>query len=118
MSNETDYAQRSVGRDVGESLRDCRERPTCGLNARGAGRLASGLCCARALLNMQVMRYVFVVLLLGVTLCGFAADPPTPRTRAEVEAVLRQEQAASFALKPLRICLVASKRDHGPGEHD
>jgi type 1 glutamine amidotransferase len=67
---------------------------------------------------MHVMHHMFVVLLLGVTLSGFAAEAPKPRARAEVQAVLGKERAASFALKPLRICLVASKQDHGPGEHD
>src|SRR5258705_2723279 len=50
-----------------------------------------------------------------------AAEKPNPRTRAEVEAVLgkgSQQVGGSFALRPLRVCLVASKQDHGPGEHD
>jgi type 1 glutamine amidotransferase len=61
---------------------------------------------------------VFLAGVLGFALCGIAAEPPKPRSRAEVQAVLGKEHAGSFALKPLRVCLVASRQDHGPGEHD
>lgn len=45
--------------------------------------------------------------------------PPPVRTRAEVNAVLgKSEKADPANLRPLRILLVAGKKDHGPGEHD
>jgi type 1 glutamine amidotransferase len=46
---------------------------------------------------------------------GKAAAPP-PRTRAEVEAALAG--APEVPATPIRICLVAGRKDHGPGEHD
>jgi type 1 glutamine amidotransferase len=64
----------------------------------------------------------FCLIVLALTNCvlnTLAAEKPGPRTRAEVEAVLGKDQTAgSFTLRPLRVCLVASKQDHGPGEHD
>ena len=48
-------------------------------------------------------------------------EPPV-RSRAEVEAVLRQSRTGSTdtnqPVKPLNIVLVASKQDHGSGQHD
>jgi len=56
---------------------------------------------------------------VGFILAASAADKPNPRTRAEVEAVLgKSDKQTDFVLRPLRVCLVASKQDHGPGEHD
>src|SRR5262245_45935260 len=45
---------------------------------------------------------------------------PRPRSRsaAEVEAVLAGAPAAADKLRPLRVVLVAGKKDHGKGEHD
>ena len=42
---------------------------------------------------------------------------PPPRTVAEVEAVLAGSETINDH-KPLKILLVAGKKDHGPGEHD
>jgi type 1 glutamine amidotransferase len=74
------------------------------------------LCAAQ----YRFMRRILVGLaaVLGFALCGIGAEAPRPRSRAEVQAVLGREQGSSFALKPLRVCLVASQQDHGPGEHD
>jgi type 1 glutamine amidotransferase len=48
-------------------------------------------------------------------------EPPT-RSRSEVEAALTDRiadtRAANQPLRPLNIVLVASKQDHGPGQHD
>src|SRR6187397_2559033 len=56
---------------------------------------------------------------VGLMLAASAAEKPNPRGRAEVEAVLgKGDKQTDFALKPLRVCLVASQQDHGPGEHD
>ena len=45
--------------------------------------------------------------------------PPPRRTRAQVDAVLaRSEKPDANNLRPLRVCLVAGPKDHGPGEHD
>ena len=43
---------------------------------------------------------------------------PKPRAAAEVEAVLAGAAALEGKVKPLRIVLVAGKKDHGKGEHD
>jgi type 1 glutamine amidotransferase len=44
-------------------------------------------------------------------------EAPPPRTRAEVDAVLKgaDEKART---RPIHVVLVAGKKDHGPGEHD
>lgn len=47
-----------------------------------------------------------------------AGPRPKPRTAAEVEAVLAGAPAAASPGRPLRIVLVAGKKDHGKGEHD
>jgi type 1 glutamine amidotransferase len=46
-----------------------------------------------------------------------AKEVPAPRTRAEVQAVLKgaDEKAKT---RPIHVVLVAGKKDHGPGEHD
>jgi putative heme-binding domain-containing protein len=44
--------------------------------------------------------------------------PPPPRTRAEVQAILAGAPHPPEKTRPLRIVLVAGKKDHGPGEHD
>jgi type 1 glutamine amidotransferase len=49
-----------------------------------------------------------------------AAEAPTPRTRAEVRAVLDQAPAepGEDGLKELNVVLWADVKDHGPGAHD
>jgi type 1 glutamine amidotransferase len=48
-----------------------------------------------------------------------AKEPrPKPRDRKEVEAVLAGAPTPPEKIRPLRIVLVAGKKDHGPGEHD
>src|SRR5207244_413733 len=43
---------------------------------------------------------------------------PQPRTAAEVEAVLAGAPNPPEKIRPLRVVLVAGKKDHGAGEHD
>jgi putative heme-binding domain-containing protein len=43
---------------------------------------------------------------------------PPPRTRAEVEAILKGSTTPARPLRPLNVVLTAGKKDHGPGEHD
>lgn len=43
---------------------------------------------------------------------------PSPRTIAEVNAVLSDAPSAPQQWRPLRVVLVAGPKDHGPGEHD
>src|SRR5262249_39145329 len=43
---------------------------------------------------------------------------PPPRTRSEVEAVLKAVKPSSPPFKKLRIVLAAGPKDHGPGEPD
>jgi type 1 glutamine amidotransferase len=59
-----------------------------------------------------------VLLLSGVASFALAAGKPPPRSRADVQHVLASSHSLPPALQPLRLCLVASKQDHGPGEHD
>ncbi len=50
-----------------------------------------------------------------------APNPPPPRKRAEVEAVIRQSKSEKRESKnqtSFRIVLCAGPKDHGPGEHD
>ena len=54
-------------------------------------------------------------------LLTFLLNGPPVRSRLEVEAVLNKSKpavAASEPLRSLKIVLVASKQDHGPGQHD
>jgi putative heme-binding domain-containing protein len=44
--------------------------------------------------------------------------PPPPRGRREVEAVLAGAPDPPAPTRPIRIVLVAGRKDHGPGEHD
>jgi type 1 glutamine amidotransferase len=66
---------------------------------------------------MRNWPFVLCALSMVASFPSAAADKPPPRSRAEVEAVLGAKPA-QVAAKPLRLCLVASKQDHGPGEHD
>ncbi len=43
---------------------------------------------------------------------------PAPRSREEVDAVLKGSEIAAAPAKPMHIVLVAGRKDHGPGEHD
>jgi putative heme-binding domain-containing protein len=43
---------------------------------------------------------------------------PPPRTRAEVEAVLKMAERPKGPLRKLRVLLSSGPKDHGPGEHD
>jgi type 1 glutamine amidotransferase len=46
-------------------------------------------------------------------------EPPAVRSRAEVESVLAGARPLeNSSPRPLKIVLVAGKKDHGPGEHD
>lgn len=47
-----------------------------------------------------------------------ANDPPAPRTRAEVTAILAGAPDPPLAIRPIRVVLVSGLKDHGPGEHD
>jgi putative heme-binding domain-containing protein len=48
----------------------------------------------------------------------YPGQPPTPRTRAEVHAVLAGAPESPAKVRPIRVLLVAGRKDHGPGEHD
>src|SRR5688572_18433916 len=75
---------------------------------------------------------IVTAFLLTVTGLTHAADPlpptamprdyagprPKPRTAAEVEAILAGAPNTPLPTRPLRIVLVAGKKDHGKGEHD
>lgn len=45
-------------------------------------------------------------------------DPPPPRRRDEVDAVLAGAPDPPAATRPIKVTLVAGRKDHGPGEHD
>jgi putative heme-binding domain-containing protein len=44
--------------------------------------------------------------------------PPPPRSAKEIERVLAGAPNPPAKTRPLRIALVAGRKDHGPGEHD
>ncbi|MGI9241555.1 MAG: DUF7133 domain-containing protein, partial [Verrucomicrobiales bacterium] len=47
-----------------------------------------------------------------------ATHPPAPRTRAELDAILKGAPEPPSPIKPIRVTLVAGQKDHGFGEHD
>ena len=49
---------------------------------------------------------------------GLAAMPPEPPPRAAVEAALARSEPGGGTLRPLRVVLLADRKDHGPEEHD
>jgi type 1 glutamine amidotransferase len=56
---------------------------------------------------------------LGVAVSAAAVpETPAPVARAEVEAALAKAGPASAPAGPLRIVLLADRKDHGPGAHD
>lgn len=74
-------------------------------------------------------RPILCSLALGVAVALFACgpadaggrrQPPPPRSRAEVEAALAKapKAPAPDKLRELNVVLLASKKDHGPNEHD
>jgi type 1 glutamine amidotransferase len=77
-------------------------------------------------MNRYARSLVCLVIAAGcgwLALCdalGAKREPPPARTRAEVEAVLAKapQPPAAADLRPLHIVLLASKKDHGPNEHD
>jgi putative heme-binding domain-containing protein len=50
-------------------------------------------------------------------LMTFLLNEPPTRSQAEVDAVFHQEDSKK-SIAPLNVVLVASKQDHGPGQHD
>lgn len=79
------------------------------------------------------MRTIALLLLMAFSICELRSEdplPPTamprdakgarpnPRPKAEVDAVLLGAPKAPQKVRPLRLVLVAGKKDHGPGEHD
>jgi type 1 glutamine amidotransferase len=65
--------------------------------------------------------FILCALTFGVALQTSAAPAPPPqpplRSRVAMEAILGKPVPPRFT-RPLNIVLVASKQDHGPGEHD
>ncbi|XZE33163.1 ThuA domain-containing protein [Pirellulaceae bacterium SH501] len=53
----------------------------------------------------------------SMPIAGKVAAPPM-RTKQEVQSVLEGSAPLPDKLRPVRIVLVAGKKDHGPGEHD
>jgi putative heme-binding domain-containing protein len=51
-------------------------------------------------------------------LLTYLQHAPTPRERRDVTAALARSPAATPSAKSFRLLLVASKQDHGPGQHD
>src|SRR5688500_18595731 len=45
-------------------------------------------------------------------------DAPPPRSRQEVESILKTRQPLAGPLDKVHILLAAGPKDHGPGEHD
>lgn len=47
-----------------------------------------------------------------------AGPPPAPRTRGELRTVLAGAPNPPEPTRPIKVVLVAGRKDHGPGEHD
>lgn len=47
-----------------------------------------------------------------------AGQPPAPRPRTELKAVLAGAPEPPEPTRPIKVVLVAGTKDHGPGEHD
>jgi hypothetical protein len=47
-----------------------------------------------------------------------STEPPPPRKRSELSAVLAGSPDKIDSTKPIKIVLVSGPKDHGPGEHD
>ena len=66
--------------------------------------------------------YVLFLSIVGPQLMSnvWAVEPPKPRSRSEVEAVLAKapKPPARRKLADLNVVLVAFKKDHGENEHD
>src|SRR5262245_31445797 len=62
-----------------------------------------------------ILSALSVGMALQLVMQARAAEPPL-RSRSIVEAAL--SKGSSKSSRPLNIVLVASKQDHGPGEHD
>ncbi|MCI0745768.1 MAG: ThuA domain-containing protein [Verrucomicrobia subdivision 3 bacterium] len=73
---------------------------------------------SRVATTLGMRFFCYLAILVALPLWG--AERPGPRSRAEVEAVLGKLGASQppDSGRPLRVCLVACKKDHGPGEHD
>ena len=72
-------------------------------------------------LKMIVLR-ICALLMIVTTFAavGVGREPPKPRLRSEVEAVLAKapKPPSESRLRPLHVVLLADVKDHGPGEHD
>lgn len=64
--------------------------------------------------------FAIINLVLAVCACACAAVPSPPREVSEVRAALAHTGAspATGELRPLKILLVANRKDHGPNAHD
>lgn len=71
--------------------------------------------------SIRVLKSIIVAsMLAGFIASSFGAVPPPPRDLSEVKAVLAKAPAATPAdqQRPLKIVLVANRKDHGAHEHD
>ena len=55
---------------------------------------------------------------LGLAFALSAACPPPAPSRATVEAALARCEPGGGTVRPLRVVLMADRKDHGPDEHD
>ena len=72
------------------------------------------------LLGPERMKHLMTFLLTNPVSMprDYTGSRPKPRTIAEVNAVLAGAPTPAEKTRPIRICLVAGPKDHGPGEHD
>ena len=66
----------------------------------------------------SVRRSLTALAALLPALGGMAATPPPAPQRVAVEAAVARSETAPGNLRPLRIVLLADRKDHGPEEHD
>src|SRR6185295_9237575 len=75
--------------------------------------------------NVFMRKLVCTILVFFLNVTGILAGEPAPiapdpRSKSEVDAVLKNAPppVAEDKLRALNILLLAGKKDHGPGEHD
>jgi len=114
VRTEADDKVRVFGADAAETVvpRSAVER----LQARTVSLMPQGYA---EQLGEERLRDLLTFLTTSAPAQPAQGKAPPPRSRAEVEAVLRGSASpAADSLRTLNIVLVAGPQDHGPGEHD
>ena len=90
-------------------------------NAFEAGSRVAGAGFVRFPDRLACIAGLLLTVATALSTAVEAATPPAPPRRADVERVLaeaRDHGRGDATERPLRIVLLADRKDHGPGEHD